>query len=168
MMKDLLKIFAVVILIAGTISCSDDNDIDKAKEEAIKKASKSFDGIAVETIREKDDGVWVIKVWMLNSKEASVLFEYLEDDISLIKVSGKKKPFDYNVIHDNGLIDFLQAKEAAVNEVGNSMENDNIDEWSLEEDDDFNHKWVYDFEFNIPDKDVYIDAKNGDVLGTDS
>jgi uncharacterized membrane protein YkoI len=167
MMKNLLKLFIAAMLITATASCSDDNDIDKAKEKAIEKASKSFDGMAVETTREKDDGVWVIKVWMLNSKEASVLFEYLEDDISLLEVSGKKGPFDYNVIHDNGLIDFLRAKEAAVNETGNSMENDNIEEWSLDQDDDFGNKWVYEFDFDHPDKDVYIDAKTGEVIGSD-
>jgi len=169
MMKDLLKLFIAALLITSITSCGDNNsDIDKAKEKAMEKASKSFHGEAVETTREQDDGQWVIKVLMLNEKLASVEFEYLENDISLIEVSGKKGPFDYNVIHDNGLIDFLQAKESAVNEVGNSMEDDKIDDWSLEEDDDFGNKWVYDFDFDSPDKDVYIDAKTGKVLDSDS
>ena len=168
-MKDLLKMLIVGVLFTSLMSCGDDNsDIDKAKEKAMEKASNSFQGEAVQTIREKDDGVWVIRVLMLNEKLASVEFEYLEKDISLIEVKGNKGPFDYDVILENGLINFQHAKQVAVDEVGNTPENDKIDDWSLEKDDDFNNQWVYDFDFKIPSKDVYIDAKNGTVLGSDS
>jgi uncharacterized membrane protein YkoI len=166
-MKGFTKMMIVVVLFSGMVSCGDDTN-ENPIDDAIKKAQESFDGEIVKSYREKDDGKWVIKIEMLNKSLASVEFEYLEKDISLIEVKGEKGPFDYDVTLEDGLIDFQQAKEIAVNEVGNSLENDKMDSWSLEQDDDFNHKWVYDFEFNIPDKDVYIDAKNGNVLGTDS
>jgi uncharacterized membrane protein YkoI len=167
--KSILNLFLVLVLFSVVISCNDDNDDGtEAIEKAMDKASKSFDGMVINSSREKDDGQWVIKVLMLNEALASVEFEYLEKDISLIEAKGEKGPFDYEVVFDNEIINFQHAKGIAVNEVGNSLENDKLESWSVETDDDFNNKWVYDFEFYVPDKDIYIDAKTGEVLGSDS
>ena len=160
-MKKVFFGMMTAVLLTAMISC-DKNDGDPI-DDAIKKSKQYFDGEVVKTEREKDDGEWVIKITMLNSKGAVVEFEFLEKNIELRDAQGEKGPFDYDVNFDSGLMNFQDAKSIADKEYGN----DELQEWELDEKSDFNNKWVYEFDYQHGDMEIYIDAKTGDVLGND-
>lgn len=160
-MKKVFFGMMTAVLLTAMISC-DKNDGDPI-DDAIKKSKQYFDGEVVKTEREKDDGEWIIKTTMLNSKGAAVEFEFLEKNIELRDAQGEKGPFDYDVNFDGGLMNFQAAKAIADKEFGN----DALEEWNLEEKSDFGNIWVYEFDYKNTDEEIIIDAKTGDVLGDD-
>ncbi|GAB3067454.1 PepSY domain-containing protein [Salinicoccus sesuvii] len=133
-------------------------DIPNEASEAIDAASGDFDGELKELEFENEDGQWVYKVDMENESE-----EYeatlSAEDLSIIEAEtdgndgyDMEEHLDYN-----NLIAAEEAIQTAMDENGGELES-----WTLSTDDG-----QPEYEIELTDGDVTIDAQNGEILETD-
>jgi len=151
---------------AVTYSCNNtDNPSPVAPTKIQDKSADIFDGQAIESKKETEDGVELWEVKVQNSNGSVVRFYWRTDSGVLHEIDGQEDPFNYEVTPGNGLITYSTAKTQAIA----AVKNDSLLRWQLEKESDFANKWVYRFEFDNDGKTirVFVDASNGDVLEID-
>jgi len=132
---------------------------DDGAEEAITTAKENFDGILESITYEEDDGRYYYEVQLenkneeyevkLDSEDFSVLEEERDDDNN---DRGFKK---LEAAHEEQIISFEEAVKLAKENV-----NGEVRDWQYDVDD-------FEFEFEINDTEVKIDAKSGQVTELD-
>ena len=143
----------------------DDDDFEKPGDEAPQDILDiALEIVAGEVVHSEKKGKGDRSYYkiFIETEGGAIVRLKLELEGDLIEVKGKDEPFDYEVEPGDGLINFSEAKEIALEEVGGEL-----DEWKLrmKETDDM-LLWIYQFEIQDGDVEweVKIDALTGEVL----
>lgn len=162
-MRKIILPLLISILLAN-VSCTETSSSNpETPQEIIDKSLALFNGKVIEQTLGREEGVnsWEIKI--ANENGAEVKFYWSTNGQILIKMEGLSGPFDYDIMPDNGLINFSTASKFAKG----AVKNESIIKWKLKQEEEFIGNWVYTFEFDVKtagSTNVFIDASNGDIL----
>jgi len=121
-----------------------------------------FEGDVVESEKHHNDRGTSWKLYLENEQGAIMKFEVIESSMEIVKMSGEKGPFDYNI----ELNDTVISLQTALEKVFMAVEGE-LTQWELEVDDhEGSNHWQYEFEVTGATLryEIKINAETGEII----
>ncbi len=147
-------------------SCEESkDDFDPVPQTVIDLSLEIFDGAVLQKKQVEEEGAKAWEVKIRNDQGAEVVFYWMTNQETLLKLKGDVGPFDYDIQPGNQLVNLSSAQTVAIGAIKNSA----LAKWELAKEEDFVGDWVYSFEFEDAGESikVFVNAKSGDVIQID-